>query len=220
MADYIPDGDADAIAEGKVRVDYAKTKFASLNLDEADVTPLETALAAFETAFNANVAAQAQAESAVQDKETKRKAWEILDRAFNGRMQSDLGVTNEDRAAMLLNVKDDTLTTAALVETHPVGQADTSQKLRHIISWRDSATPTSKAKPNGVWGCEIYYKTGGDAPVDYKECEPAGIDRTTPYLLEFEGADAGKTVWYLLRWIMNSGEKGAWSPHFSATVTH
>lgn len=220
MADYIPDSDAEAIAEGKVRVIYAKANAASLNMAEADITPLEEALADFEEAYNEKVTLKAQAEASVQNSEEKRADWERLDRAFNGRMQSDLAVTDEQRALMLLNIYDDTPTAASLVETYPAGQVDTSQKLRHVISWRDSGTPTSRAKPDGVWGCEIYYKIGGDPPVDAKECEQAAMDRSSPYLFEFEGANANQTVYYLLRWIMNSGEKGAWSPLFSATVTN
>lgn len=220
MADYIPRSDAEAIAEGRVRVDYALANLDALNLKTDDVTPIQAALDEFETAFNEKVAKQAAAEASVENSDAKRNGWERLDRALNGRMQSDLEVTDEQRAAMMLNVYDNVKTKASLVETHPVGQVDTSQKLRHEISWRDSGTPTSRAKPAGVWGCEIYYKIGGDPPVDAKECEQAAMDRNSPYLFEFEGESANKTVYYLLRWIMNSGEKGAWSPLFSATVTN
>jgi hypothetical protein len=85
---------------------------------------------------------------------------------------------------------------------------------------RDSGTPDSRAKPQGVFGCQIFYKIGGDAPADVKECQEAAVDRNSPYLMEFDGADGGKTCWYLLRWIMNSSEKGAISPLFSATITN
>ena len=92
--------------------------------------------------------------------------------------------------------------------------------MRHEISFRDSATPDTKRKPDGVFGCEIWCKIGGAPPVDYTECEMVGIDTNSPYLLEFDGADGGKTVFYLLRWVSTTGEKGAWSPLFGATVTN
>jgi len=53
-----------------------------------------------------------------------------------------------------------------------------------------------------------------------KQCEQAGTDRTSPYLMQFEEADANQTVYYLLRWISKKGEPGAWSPMFSATITN
>jgi len=219
--DYIPSGDSDAIADGRVRVIYALANLAKLNLTEADITPLQTALDEFEAQYNENVMQQAKARSSREAKDGKRKGWETLDRAFNGRMQSDLEVTDEDRAAMKLRVYDKVKTdSAAAINSFPVGVVDTGQKLRHEISWRDSATPDSRARPQGVFGCQIFYKIGGDAPVDVKECEEAAVDRNSPYTMEFEGADGGKTCWYLLRWIMNSGEKGAISPLLSATITN
>ena len=218
--DYIPGGDSDAIAAGKARIAYAEANLAGLNLTAADITPLKTAHTAFETAYNANVAKQAEARSTREDKDAKRGEWETLDRAFNGRMQSDLSVKDEQRAAMGLRVYDKIKTAAGAVESFPVGVVDTGAKLRHEISWRDSNTPDSKAKPAGVFGCQILYKIGGNPPVDAKECEEAAIDRSSPYLMEFDGADGGKTVYYLLRWVSNSGEKGALSPLFSATITN
>ncbi len=219
--DYIPSGDADAIADGRARVNYAKANLGKLNLVEADIAPLEAALDLFEADYNTNVAEQAEARSSREAKDDSRGDWETLDRAFNGRMQSDLEIKDADRAAMKLRVYDKIKTdSAAAINTFPVGVVDTGQKLRHEISWRDSGTPDSRARPQGIFGCQIFYKIGGDAPVDIKECEEAAVDRNSPYLMEFDGADGGKTCWYLLRWILNSGEKGAVSPLFSATVTN
>lgn len=220
MADYIPVGDSDAIDDGRVRIEYAEANLAALNLTAADIAPLKEAHEAFATAYNANVVKQAEARSTREAKDDKREEWERLDRAFNGRMQSDLAVKDEQRAAMKLRVYDKVKTAVGAVGSFPVGVVDTGQKLRHEISWRDSATPDSKAKPAGVFGCQILYKIGGEPPVDAGECEEAAIDRAAPYLLEFGGADGGKTVFYLLRWISNSGEKGALSPLFSATITN
>lgn len=218
--DYIPGGDSDAIAAGKARIEYAEAHLAELNLTAADITPLKDAHKVFEKNYDTNIARQAEAGAARAAKDAARENWEKLDRAFNGRIQSDLSVSNEHRAGLGLRVYDTTKTTAKPTASFPVGTVDTGAKLRHEISWRDSATPDSKAKPAGVFGCQILYKIGGEPPVDAKECEEAAIDRAAPYLMQFDGADGGKTVFYLLRWIMNSGEKGALSPLFSATITN
>jgi len=44
------------------------------------------------------------------------------------------------------------------------------------------------------------------------------IDTGTPYTTDFDGADAGKTAHYTLRWVSMSGEKGPWSETANATV--
>ncbi len=45
-----------------------------------------------------------------------------------------------------------------------------------------------------------------------------GVDTRTPYLASFDGADAGKTAYYMLRWVSTTGEKGPWSETATATI--
>jgi hypothetical protein len=44
------------------------------------------------------------------------------------------------------------------------------------------------------------------------------VDKTTPYLMEFESSDAGKTAWWAMRWVNTRGEHGPWSAMVSATI--
>ncbi|HEX8248516.1 MAG TPA: hypothetical protein VF599_10115 [Pyrinomonadaceae bacterium] len=91
-------------------------------------------------------------------------------------------------------------------------------KLRHTLNFRDAATPDTGKKPPGILGAEIWYKIDGAAPVDNKECQFLALDTATPYVVQFDGADAGKTVYYLLRWQSKNGDKGDWSDVALATV--
>ena len=43
-------------------------------------------------------------------------------------------------------------------------------------------------------------------------------DSATPYVAEFDNTDAGKTVWYIMRWKNTRGETGPWSFPLSAKV--
>lgn len=216
MADYIPRGDAEAIAEGRVRVDYA-AHLADLGLAAGDVTPIDNALDAFEAGFNQNVADKATLKASTENKDALREAWEKLDRDLNARLARASG---KDRAAMHLTVRDTVKTDSGAVASHPLGAVDWSQKLRHEISFRDSDTPDSKAKPKNAAFCDIWYKIGGDPPAGQKECQQAGTDSSSPYLMQFDEADANKTCYYLLRWIAKNGTPGAWSPLFSATINN
>ena len=56
-------------------------------------------------------------------------------------------------------------------------------------------------------------------PVDYKECRYIATDSKMPYTYDFDGADTGKTAFYLLRWVNNKGETGPWRPLAQATIT-
>ena len=84
--------------------------------------------------------------------------------------------------------------------------------------FRDQDRPRSKAKPDGVVGCEIWVKIGGNPPADPSELHYLGSDTNAPYLAEYPGADAGKPAHYWLRWVNTRGEKGPWSDNVGGTI--
>jgi len=102
--------------------------------------------------------------------------------------------------------------------SRPILSVDTSQRLRRTVSFVDETTPTSKAKPDGVMGCEIWVKVGGVPPTDLSELQFLGLDTRTPYTTEFDGEDAGKTAHYMARWTNTKGQQGPWSETASATI--
>ena len=216
MADFIPQGDAEAIAHGKNLQQYMAGNLAALGLTTADVASLTDALDDFESTYNNSVTKKAESEAASEQKNQARKAYETVLRKLNSELHD---VADAHRAAMDLTIKDTIRTTVGAPVTHPVGEVETSQRLVHIIHFRDELTPDSKAKPDGAHGAEIWLKIGGTPPVDHKECDFVATDSRTPYNYNFEGADAGKTAYYLLRWINSKGEAGPWSPLVQATIT-
>ena len=82
------------------------------------------------------------------------------------------------------------------------------------------AASDSRKKPDSTRGCEIWMKIGGTPPADYKECDYLTTDTRTPHVVIFDGGDAGKTAYYLLRWVSTRNEPGAWSPLAQATITN
>lgn len=126
-------------------------------------------------------------------------------------------LTQTDRDTLRLTVQSTSGTSTPTPTSRPVGQVDTSQRLQHTISFVDADTPTSRAKPEGVRGCQIWYKIGSPA-ADQRELTFAATDTRSPYVLTFEGADAGKMVYYWLRWENTRGETGPWSDVVSATI--
>ena len=57
--------------------------------------------------------------------------------------------------------------------------------------------------------------TGGGDP---KDLTFLALDTATPYLAEYASADAGKTAYYMLRWVSTRDEKGPWSETVEATI--
>ena len=110
---------------------------------------------------------------------------------------------------MGLTVKSDTRTPVAVPSTRPTGTIDLSVRLQHTIHFADEVTPRSRAKPEGVHGCEIWMKVNGDSPKDASELAYLATDTRTPYVV-FDGADAGKVVYYWLRWTNSRSSTITW----------
>ncbi len=220
MTDYLPSSDADYSVWVDNFITYANANLATLGLTAADIAPVQAAHADFKTALTANVAAQAQATSARQTKDDNRASTDGAVRPLVGRLQASSTVTDAQRQSLGVTVRSGTRTAAAAPTSRPVATVDTSQRLQHIISFVDELTPTSRAKPDGVSGCEIWMKLGSTAPVDPSELSYLATDTRSPYTAEFAGADAGKTAYYMLRWVNTRGDRGPWSQTVSATVTN
>jgi hypothetical protein len=103
--------------------------------------------------------------------------------------------------------------------TVPIATIDNSKRLMQTINFADAATPGVKRKPKDVVGCEIWIKIDGPLPGSEKDCVFLALDTQTPYVVDFDPADAGKTAHYMIRWQFKDGSKSAWGETVSATIT-
>ena len=219
MSDYIPDSDADFFAWLDKLVNYVVESPAALQLVAADVTPLATLRDQFRDSLGYNDTAQATARSTRVAKDNLRANIEEVIRPFVMRLQGTASVTDAQREYLEITVRSTTRTRVAAPTTRPVVTIDTRQRLEHTIAFVDELTPSSRAKPDGVRGCEVWTKVDGAAPTDPSELKYLATDTRTPYVVEFEGAQAGKIAYYMLRWVNTRGETGPWSQTVSATIT-
>lgn len=218
MADYIPSSDSEFTSWQLNFLSYVNANLAALGLVAADVAPVNTFQATWTADYADHIKAQALAESASQAKTATRDNFENLIRSLVRRIQSAPSVTEAQRAAMQIGLRENARQTARAPQTRPVGQIDTGQRLRHTVSFTDELTPESRAKPDGVHGCEVWVKLGDPAPVDGKGLSFLALDTRTPYIAEYDGAQAGQTAHYMLRWVNAKGEAGPWSQTVSATI--
>ncbi len=219
--DYIPRADADFNAWLANFVTYANSHLPGLGLVAGDMTAVTTAQATWNTNYPALIAAQAAAQSARQAKDGARTAVEAAVRPLVRRLQASASVDDAERNALGITVPDTRPTAVGPPTTRPVVSVDTRQRLRHTIHFADASSPTSKAKPPGVMGAEVWVKVaavGQPPPADPSELAFLAVDTRTPYLASFDGGDAGKTAHYMLRWVSTTGEKGPWSETASATI--
>ena len=98
----------------------------------------------------------------------------------------------------------------------PQGKIDSSARLEHTINISNSTTG-KKAKPEGARATQIWEKIGGPAPVSQSEMTFVGSTSKSKYVNHFDGADAGKTVYYWFRYEGTDGT-GPWSDMISAPI--
>ncbi|HQU83511.1 MAG TPA: hypothetical protein PKY59_10315 [Pyrinomonadaceae bacterium] len=204
-------------------VDKATQMFTVINASAEDYgatntqgSDLEAKTGDFATALTAHLAAQADARSKTQSKDASRK---ILEDAIRFLIQQAKlkKIPESQIAAMGVPVGESSALPSTV--TKPTAKVDTSQRFQHTIDFADEATPNSKQKPRGVFGCEICVKIGGAPPVGPDECETLAIDRKTPYLSVYDPEDVGKMAHYMLRWHLNDETRSPWSETISATIT-
>jgi hypothetical protein len=218
MPDYIPSGDTDFNSWVSNFMAALGVRRGPLGVTDPEFNALTAAHATWEAAFAQHTQAQTQAATASQTKRGARESFEDSLRLAVKRIQTHPAIQDADRVALGIGLVTATRTPAAAPTTRPVAQVDTSQRLRHTISFADETTPNRRTKPDGVRGCEIRVKVGDPAPTDPSELSFLALDTSTPYVAEYGGADAGKTAHYMLRWVNTREEKGPWSQTVSATI--
>lgn len=225
--DFLPGSDIEMQKWAGIFSTYLTANAVALGLMAADATNITTLKTAFDTTMTSNNTAQQTAQSTRQAKDTARTTFDAAIRTVVRRIQANPAVSDAQKAALGITVKDKTPTASANSAaatsgaSRPIGIVDTSQRLRHEIRFMDEKTPTSRAKPANAMGCEIWVKItdqGAAAPKGIEECTFVALDTATPYVTEYEGAQAGKMAHYLLRWSYKGGEKGPISEVVSATI--
>lgn len=209
--------DHELLAEVRAMNNGSSGDEATYGLTPAMTAELKAELDGFEDDL-ATLEGLETAEDAARGAKNNRRAKIIeMTRKRMGLIRNTVG-NNPDKLGMVnLDSLDETKTQAGAPTSVPFALIELG-KLRHTVNFRDAATPDTDKKPAGILGAEIWYKIGGTAPTDNKECQFLALDTVTPYVAKFDGADAGKTVYYLLRWQSKNGDKGDWSDVAQATV--
>jgi hypothetical protein len=218
MPDYLPRNDA-AFQNWQANfLTYASEHLAALGLTAEDLAPVTAAQADWDPAYAANNTIQITARSSTQLKNDRRAAYDEAIRELVRRIQASPLVTDDERRALGITVPGDHPTPVGPPSSRPLAIVDPSDRFRHRIRYSDEGSTTSRARPAGIIGCEVWVKVGA-APVDPSEMTFLALNRSSPYIAEYTGTDAGKMAHYMLRWVSNNGQKGPWSETESATIT-
>jgi hypothetical protein len=153
-----------------------------------------------------------------QLRETEKVFREIYRQLYTGFLKESPLVTDDDLVAMGLPKRNTERVPSPIAETYPESHVDTGTIRRLAIHFYDQGKMKSKAKPKGQHGAEICWVISDTPIVDVSDLTHSAFDTKTPFILEFQGHERGKTVYFCLRWENTRGEKGPWSEVQSAVI--
>ena len=216
MSDYIPQNRDARYTWSDTFRSYFQTNAVALGYEATDVSELDNLWNSYSGDYTALAPAKNAFDAALTSLDTSESAFIAHVRALAAEIQVNPDVTDVQRSAAGLPIRSTTRTPAAVPVTRPVAEVDASQRLQHLINFRDQGA-TNKAKPAGVRGCEIWCVIG-PAPASVADARYLGTDTATPYLAAFDPADAGKSAHYFLRWVNTRNQPGPWSETVTATI--
>jgi len=193
----------------------AVTNKTRLLVSAANETKLIAQLATWNTTYALTTNVNTRTKTATDNKDIAREDLMTTIRMVYADIPNS-ALTTADRNTLNLPEPNYSRTAARVPNTKPIAQVDTSNRLVHEVSFTNE--DGSAAKPAGVHGCQIWMKIG-TAAVDPDELKYVGTPTSSTYEVSFKGEDAGKNVYYWLRWENTRGETGPWSDAVMATIT-
>lgn len=138
-------------------------------------------------------------------------------------ISKNMGVSDALKTGIGVNLPNTVPVPIPPVTTSPILLLQAAAPQQHILQYRDSTTPTSKAKPFGAVALEVWRAVGTVPAVSPEACTFLGLWTKSPNISSFLVGDVGKVATYFCRWTTRSGtggvaQPGPWSPQFTAVV--
>jgi hypothetical protein len=217
MPDYIPHADGAFLEWSKTLVTYAAAHLAAFNVPETALTPIQTLLTAYETAFEAAQNPN-RGKVDVLQKDEARDALKAAIRPFvKAYLAYNPAVSDADKENMGLPLHDTTRTPTPPPSTIPEADIDSSIIRQLTIHYKDNGSE-KRGKPQGVHGVEIRSGLQENPPASVEELKGSAFDTASPYTFTYDESERGKKVFFCLRWENAKGEKGPWSEIYSAII--
>lgn len=216
---YIPASDAGFDAWLANFESIVATDFATLGLTSGQATALTTAQGDWNAAYLLAINPATRTPVTVADKDVKRAAAEALARSLAMIIKAvqppiDPGVLT----SLGLTVNSFPPTPIPEPTSFPLLDILAATPGQHEIQYRDSETPTTKAKPYGVIMMEVWVAIGTTTAPDPSSAVFVATETKSPFFVTHDPSDAGKVATYFARWLTRTGKLGPWSSGVSMTI--
>jgi hypothetical protein len=214
--DYIPKKDSELVAWSANFTTQVAANANAWSIPNTEVTALQTANTAFAT-LHAKADSPAKTPIVIAEKNTARQVLKEKIRGLvNFRLKNPV-ITDAQRIALGLHVRDTTRTPVPVPTTHPEFNIDVLDFRRLKVVFHDQES-ASKARPYGVIGAVIIYAVLDTPPADHSALTRSVLATRTPHIFEFTEEERGKTFYIAISWQNEKGERGPWSEIESVIV--
>lgn len=215
---FIPDPDEEFDNFLKAFHDAVTGNPSGFGLSAADVTLIQTTYASWIVAFPAHKTSQLKAQQDTTTKNKVRDAAEAATRSLAKKINGNPDVDNAMRAQAALPAHTLVKSAIGAPTTAPTGRLEAKGHYTLVLHFTDETTPLVLAKPHGVHACEIRIYVGDSAPADETGYTFLAHDTRTPYTDAHPASDAGKTAYYMMRWLNAKLAPGPWGNVISAKI--
>ena len=181
----------------------------AFGLDLAQTSAFDALNTAWVNAYLAATNPATRGNLTIQNKDDAKAAMLPELRRLGMFIQNRPATTNDQRITLGLTVKDGEPSPAPIPSTQPVMHIESVTGRTIILRLRDSATPTSNARPEGVEGANIMYHVGETVPSSASEWVfGAMAGRPLSTLIIPSSVPAGSKVWISAFWFNTRKQTG------------
>ncbi len=216
-----PDADFDAWITNFAALIYANP--ATYGLVITDATTISSAQGSWNTAYLLATTPATRTTPAIAAKDAARLQATAVIRPYATSISRNPAVSNDDKTAVGVNLPNTARTPVPPPLTVPGLSLVSAIHFLQTVAYRDTSTPTTKAKPQGAVGLDLWRTIAPAPATDPSTAQPFGIITKSPAAVGFSAGDVGKVCTYWGRWTTRSGpggmaQTGPWSAPLAVTI--
>ena len=188
-------------------------------LDPADITELTNVTNLFLSAQLAVSNPEARSGMLIEARDTAQANYYEVARPLYTTIQANPEISNEDKAAAGVKVKDTTPTPIPAPTTAPLVTVESITGNVAKVRLANAESPASRAKPAFVQGANVFTFAGETAPTDPSQWKLVGAVTRTAFEVVFDASiEPGSKVWLTACWFNPRSQVGpASNPIFTFT---
>lgn len=181
---------------------------ATYGLVAGDAVIVAAAYAAWNAAFVAAITPATRTSVTIAQKDAERTSAEVIVRPYAVKISRNPAVLNGDKVDIGVNLPNTARTPVPPPTTQPSLSLVIATHFVHTLAYRDSSTPTTKAKPPGTVGMELWRTIAVSPQTDPSAATFIGVFTKSPNNVGYSAPDLGKNATYWGRWVTKSGPGG------------